>query len=405
MTILQLNKFFYPKGGADVVMLELTKLLESNGHTVIPFAMQDARNVLTPYEHSFVSPVETEAVRIGWQGMRTAGRMLYSLEARRKLAGLIRTTKPEIAHIHNIYQQISPSVLGTLRRNKIPTVMTVHDFALLSPNYTLFDHGAICERGIEHPWQVVKHKCIKNSAIASALAATVFFIHKKLKLYERGIDRFIAPTQFVKEMLVQNGFREDRIAVLPHFYDASHVIPSYVGSYVGYVGRLSPEKGVGVLIRAAALAPNILVRIAGTGPDAAKLMAYVEEQSIKNVEFVGRLDGEALQQFYTNASLLVVPSIWYEVFGRVVLEAYAAGKPVIASNIGGLPEVVKEGETGILVPPGDAAALAERIQSLFRNADLIRKMGESARRVVEQEYAPAVLYPKMLEIYEQTMKV
>ncbi|MBI4133737.1 glycosyltransferase [Candidatus Uhrbacteria bacterium] len=403
MTILQINKFYYPKGGADVVMLELSALLERRGHTVVPFAMMSSENQRTPYAHSFVSHVETEGVSFGWEGLRTAGRMLYSREARKKLAALIGTTKPDIAHVHNVYHQLSPSIFSPLRRAKIPVVMTVHDWALISPNYTLFDHGVICERGAKHPWSVIGHRCIKDSVVASAWAAFVFNVHKTARLYERGIDRYIAPATFVKEMLVSHGFPEGKIVVLPHFLDVKKITPTFVGDYVAYVGRLSPEKGLPVLLEAARALPETPFKIAGTGPEEERLRATVAHHELRNVEFVGRLDGVSRDRFYRNALCLVVPSIWYEVFGRVVLEAYAAGKPVIASRIGALPEVVREGETGLLFPPGDPRALAEAIRLLVEDVSRRRTMGEVARRVVELEYTPELHYERMLRIYKEVI--
>lgn len=382
-------------------MFELSKLLVEHGHLVVPFAMRHPLNVATPYAHAFVSEVQTEKVLFGWQALRTAGRMLYSFEARRKLGRLIKTTKPDVAHLHNIYHQLSPSSLGALRAAHIPTIMTVHDWALISPNYTLFDHGTICERGVKNPWGIVGHRCIKNSAAASALAALVFSIHKKLRLYERGIDHFIAPSAFIKEMLVRHGFAEKKITVIPHFIDVRDVTPSWEGEYVGYMGQLYPEKGVDVLIRAAARIPDIPVKIAGSGPEEAYLRKLADKLGVRNVEFVGRLDGVARDRFYRHALFFVVPSIWYEIFGKVVLEAYAFGKPVIASRVGGLPEIVRNGETGYLFEMGNDEELAERIRALAGDAEKRREFGARGRLLTETEYAPERHYERMMQIYNK----
>lgn len=399
MTILQVNKYYYPRGGADVVMLELAKLLEARGHQIVPLAMQHPQNLASPYAHSFVSEVETESVRFGWQGIRTAARMLYSVEARRKISSLIRTTKPELAHLHNIYHQISPSILTPLKKAGIPVVMSVHDWALISPNYSLFDHGEICERGMKNPWDIIEHRCIKDSKVASAWAAFVFWMHKKLRLYEKGVDRFIAPAEFVKEKLVVAGIDQKKIEVIHHFIDATKISPSDGGDYIGYIGRLSPEKGVEVLLRAATKTPEIPVKIAGTGPDEARLRSLTKELGLKNVEFVGWLDGVMRARFYGHAAAIVVPSVWYEIFGMIVLESYAAGKPVIASRIGALPELVREGETGFLFRPGDADQLADQMRLIFGEVGERRRMGAAARAMVEQEYNPEQYYEQIMKLY------
>lgn len=382
-------------------MLETAKLLEAQGHTVVPFAMQHPENFPTPYVGNFVSEVQTEGVRFSWQGLRTAGRMFWSFEARRKLARLIQTVKPDIAHVHNIYGQISPSILSVLRKYKIPVVMTVHDYALLGPKHIPFDHGALCERGEKSPWEIVGHRCIKNSLVASVWAAFVFWIHKKLKLYERYIDHYIVPSQYLRERLVKAGFLESKISYVPHFIDAAHVSSSGLGDYAACVAPLSPEKGVEVFLDAARGLSQIPIKIAGDGPEAARLRERVERERLRNVELVGKLVGPARDRFYRNALFVVVPSLVPETFGLVVLEAYAAGKPVIASRIGALPEVVREGKTGLLVPAGDVDTLRGEIKKLWEDADLRRAFGQYARELVEQEYHPEHYYDAIIQIYSK----
>ncbi len=399
MVIIQINKYYFPWRGAEVVMFELSKLLAEHGHHVVPFAMRHPSNVPTPYAHAFVSEVQTEKVSFGYQGLRTAARMFYSFEARKKLSGLVKTTKPDIAHLHNIYHQLSPSVLDALRVRRVPTVMTVHDYALIAPNYTLFDHGAICERGLKNSWDIVKHRCVKNSTAASILTASAFAFAKAFHFYERGIDHFIAPSVFMKEMLVSHGFLEKKITVIPHFIDVRGSVPSWEGEYVGYMGQLYAEKGVDVLVRAAARVPDIPVKIAGSGPDEARLRALADALGARNVEFVGRLGGVARDRFYRHALMLVVPSVFYEIFGRIVLEAYAFGKPVIASHLGALPEVVYDAKTGYLFKAGDDGELAERIKALVNDPEKRREFGARGRLYAETEYAPERHYERIMEIY------
>ncbi|MDP2933097.1 MAG: glycosyltransferase, partial [bacterium] len=214
MTILQINKHYYPRDGTSVAMLNLSKLLEKHGHSIVPFSMTQPENLPTPYDHSFVSQVWAEKVRFDWQGLRTAFRALYSFEAKRKIAKLIRLAKPDLAHVHNIYNQISPSIFAPLRRAKIPVVMSVHDWALISPNYNLFDHHEICERGLGHQWKIVKHRCVKDSLVASFWAALVFSFHHWFRFYERGVKKYIVPSQFVKDKLIAAGLPVEKIVLI-----------------------------------------------------------------------------------------------------------------------------------------------------------------------------------------------
>ena len=399
MIILQINKYFYPRGGADAVMLDLSHLLEQHGHHIISFAMQSEKNLDSPFSHAFVNEVETEKVKIGWQGLHTAGRMIYSWQVRKKISSLIKTTKPELAHIHNIYHQISPSILGVLQKADIPIIMTIHDWNLLAPNYTLFDHGEICEK---RGWASFINKCTKDSYLASALDAFVFWLHQSLGLYRRNIKHFIAPSQFVKDKHIEAGFDEKNITVIPHFFDASKITPSSeTGDYVGFIGRLSPEKGLLVFIEAAKKLPEVMFKIAGIGPEEEKLKELVETLGLRNVEFVGRLDGVMRDRFYRNAMCVVVPSVWYEPFGLVVLESCAAGTPVIASRIGALPELVKENQTGFLFEPGNSAELAKMISLLVEDVGMRRAMGATARRIVETEYTPELHYERLMKVYKK----
>lgn len=406
MKVVFANKYFYLKGGAERYCFDLRALLERHGHEVVPFAMQDKRNLATPWKKYFVSAVGTDRVRLSPSGLRTAGRMLYSFEARKKFGRLLDAAKPRLVHVHNIYHQISPSILPEAKKRGLPVVMTAHDYKLIAPNYSLFHDGAICERTKpDRFWEAVKHRCIKRSVIASALSAFEMALHRRLGLYRDNVDRIIAPSRFVQALLVEYGVAESKIVHVPHFIDASDWTPAYDGSYALYVGRLSEEKGVDVLIRAAAKRKKIPVRIVGTGPDEARLKALAAHLGAKNVEFAGFRAGEDLRREYAGARFVVIPSVWYEVFGLIALEAYAAGKPVVATQIGGLAELVRDGETGLTASVGDAADLAEKMAALWDTPPLCADMGRVARAWVQDEFAPETHYRRIMEVYERAMKM
>lgn len=402
MKIVFANKYYFLKGGAERYLFDLKELLECHGNEVVPFAMQDSRNLKTPWEKYFVSAVQTERVRFSPAGLKTAGRMLYSLEARRKFASLLDAAKPQLLHVHNIYHQISPSILPEARKRGIPVVMTAHDYKLVAPNYSLYHDGAICERTKpDKYWQAYRHRCIKGSAAASALAAMEMTLHKALGLYRDNIDKIIAPSRFMQALLAEYGIPAEKIVHVPHPIDATAWRPVFAdGKYALYVGRLSEEKGVETLIRAAVARKDIPVHVVGTGPDEARLKALAAALGATNVHFRGWMSGGELRQEYANASFIVVPSVWYEVFGLIVLEAYAAGKPVIASQIGGLGELVRDGETGFLTSAGDPEDLAEKMSALWDAPLAATDMGVAARAWVERDFTSDEHLKRILEVYE-----
>ncbi len=407
MRVIMANKYWYLKGGAERYLFDLSATLEEHGHQVLPFAMRSAKNLPTPWAKRFVSEVMTEKVSFGWRGLRTAGRMLYSLEARRKFAALAEETHPDVLHVHNIYHQIGPSFLPLARAAGIPVVLTAHDYALVSPDYSLFHHGRIDEP--KTPGDVsgmIMRRAVKDSVVATALAVAAWKLHDALRLYTDNVNRIIAPSAFMKAMLVRHGISEDRIAHVPHPIDTRAWTPSdaATGTYALYVGRLVEEKGVETLIRAAAKVPGIPVRIVGTGPDEARLKALAKELGTTNVRFDGFQEGAALKALYAGARFIVVPSLWYEVFGLIVLEAYAAGIPVVASQIGALGELVQDGETGVLVSAGDTDDLAEQMSDLWAHPDTCGAMGRAGRAWVEKDFTPAMHYDRIVEVYNDAAR-
>jgi len=403
--ILSINKFYFQKRGAEQYMFSLEDLLEKNGHHVVPFAMKDPQNVRADSDRFFVSRVELEHPRIGWNAVKAAGRLFYSFEAERKLADLIRAYKPDIAHLHNIYHQLSPSVLVALRAAKIPIVQTLHDYAYLSPSYGLFDHGAVCERVKPRRYiAAVMHRCVKNSYFASALDAAAYRYHALAGLDERLVDRLIAPSEFVKKKFAEWGRGAGKITVVPHFIDAAFYEPDLEpGPEIIYVGALSEEKGIGTLVAAMERVPEARLKVVGGGPLEKRLKEYVKAAALKNVEFVGQVKRHDALAMVAASRFVVIPSLSFETFGLAAIEAAALGKAVIASDIGALPENVVAGETGLLVPPGDIVALANAIRELGKNEPQIRRMGFVGRERALKLYNPADHYRKIMEIYHSVL--
>lgn len=403
MKILLVNKFYYLKGGAERYYFDLQNLLKEKGHWVISFAMEDKKNFPTPYKKYFVSYIDIEKPKFSF---KAAGRILYSFEAKRKLEELIKKEKPDLAHIHNIYHQISPSILTVLKKHKIPIVMTLHDFKILCPVYILYSRNEICEKCKTYRyWHCVLRKCAKNSYLASKLNALEMYWHKLLKIYENNVDLFIAPSQFLKNKILEwHRLSENKIKVLPHFVtDKSNANESTPISenlpldknedYILYFGRLSREKGVRVLLEAIKILKKknlhnkIKFYIAGSGPQEAELKEFVKKENLEGeVRFLGYLKNEALQEIIKNSLFVVVPSIVYESFGLVILEAYGQGKPVLASNLGALPELIIDRQTGMLFKAGDINDLVNKICLMTDYVKKLEVMDLSVRDLVEKKY-------------------
>lgn len=405
MKILLANKFHYLKGGAERHYFDLGELLEKRGHEVIPFAMADKRNRESRYSQYFVSQVDLSDPKSASSMLKTAGRIIYSLEAKKKIIALVEKTQPDIVHLHNIYHQISPSILPVLRKRGIPTVMTTHDFKLMCPVYSFYSQGEVCERCRKHKYyNCVRRRCAKGSISASTVNMVEMYIHWLLRIYKNNIGRFICPSRFIYDKLIEYGYPAEKLVVLPHFIDCKAVEPVVGGDYILYLGRLSESKGVATLLRAMSQAKKVDLKIAGNGPSEDNLRKLAAEKKMDNVEFLGFLTGGDLQRAIAGASLIVVPSESYETFGLSALEAFAVGKPVIASRLGALPEIVREGENGYLFKAGNVADLAAKIKKATADQAALEQMGEKARRYVAREFTPDKYYSSLLEVYRDIKK-
>lgn len=402
MKVLLVNKFYFVKGGAEKHFFDIKELLEKNGHQVVVFSMQHEKNKPSPYSKYFVSKVNFENVRFDKEGLRTAGRMLYSFEAARKLSKLIKDEKPDIAHVHNIYHQMSPSVLLTLKKHSIPVVLTLHDYKLLCPNYLFFTKGKVCERckGYNY-WQAINNRCLKNSLPASILACVEMYFHKIIKAYEDSVNVFISPSEFLIKKIREWEEPIIEIRHLANFIDAQGAGYNPPGNYVLYFGRLSQEKGIKTFIEAAK-GIDYQFKIVGSGPLENELKKKVSQEKISNVEFLGYQSGEALKDSIKNSLAVVVPSEWYENQPLTILEANSLGKPVIGSRIGGIPEMIEDGKSGYLFETGSVDDLQKKINMMIADRNKVEKIGQRSHQLVQQR-SPEKYYKKLVKIYESLL--
>ncbi|MDX6534870.1 MAG: hypothetical protein QOF68_2614 [Gaiellales bacterium] len=403
--ILMINKFHYARGGAELYMLRLAALLEQHGSHVDYFAMHHPRNLPSETDRHFVSEVDFEDPPKGFRRLGMAGRTVYSLEARRKMRDLLAERPADLAHLHNIYHQLSPSILSSLRKRNVPVVMTVHDFKLVCPVYTLQSHGEICERCVGNGFSpAVKHRCNRGSLVGSLLVAGETWTHKKFGLYRNGIDIFITPSVFARDRLVKGGYPAERIRVIPNCVTAAVYEPQYEpGEKILYLGRLSREKGLDVLVRASALS-GVPAQIAGEGPQRPELERLIAETGAP-VELLGFRQGNELAETVRAARAVVMPSRCHDNAPLAVIEAMAWGKPVAGSRVGGIPEIVRDGVDGLLVPYDDPVALGEAMTRLSGDDDLVANMGRSARARVEERFDAPAHYAAVVEAYGLARKL
>ncbi len=390
------------QGGAERYLLDVSSWLASQSHEVIPFAMQHPDNLETPYQNYFPSFVQTGRVTANWQGIRTLTRMVYSLEARRKMATLIAHTKPDLAHIHNIYTQLSPSILHTLKDQHVPVVMTVHDHHLISPQYNIWAHG--CGEDYRDVGLVrgTLSRFHKKSMLASFAQTAVYKFHRFLQIYERGVDLFVCPSQYMKRQLIRGGFPEEKIRVNHFGIDEKVFTPRYDHDrYFFYAGRLSEEKGVETIIRAAKIIGDVKVKIAGRGPQSDRLHRLAHD--VPGVEFLGFRSPEELKELYRGAIAVLLPSRVHENFPLMVLEALASGKPVIASDVGGVPEMIDDRVNGFLVSPTDDFGWVEAMMRLAIDDRLCESMSRAARTTVEHRFKLDDHYRRLMECYQEVM--
>jgi len=401
MRILYCNKYNYPFSGTEVYLFELMELMRAEGHEVALFSMADPRGEPTSYDQHFVPHIDFKD-KAGWlEKVRRAGHAIYSTDARRRMRAMIAEFRPDVAHVRNIYHHLSPSILWELMAQKIPVLYHLNDFKLLCPSYNLVSQGEACEAckggAFRH---VVTTKCYPGVG-ARMMLATEAYVHRWLGTYRKCVDLFLAPSQFVRDKFVEHGWDGDQFAVLPHFQQIHPMRePQRDESPLLYFGRLSAEKGVDDLLRSMQKIPHLRLIIAGDGPQRCELQELAAALGLSNVVFVGHVGRAERDALIARSRFTVLPSHAYETLGKTILESYAEGRAVVASDLGSRRELIDEGETGLLYRTGDVDELAEAIRALASMPDLAEKMGRAGWEIVRRRHTPERHYQKLLSLYE-----
>lgn len=398
--VLIANKFYARRGGAESVVLQTQRLLERAGHEVIPFAMAQDGGEASEWSSFFVpTRAYFDGPRLG--RVRHSLAAIYSFDARRRLRALLREASPDVAHLHNIYHQLTLSIVDELRAAGVPIVMTLHDYKAACPNYQLLTHDGLCQRCVGGAyWNAVRHRCLKRSLAGSAIAAAEAYLNRMRRQYAK-VDLFLAPSRFLRDVMIRAGLPAGRIEVLPNAVRAAAEprpvprSPKFV-----YVGRLSEEKGLDVLLDASARLPSgIEIVIVGGGPLDAHLRQRVERERLP-VRMRGFASSEEVVVELSSASAALLPSQCYENCPMAILEAGAVGVPTIASDIGGVPELIAPDVDGVLVPPGDVAALASAMTDLADEPRRATALGAAAHARVAERHSEDAYGEALLIRYE-----
>lgn len=399
MKVLLVNKYWYPRGGAEVVAMMTKELLDAAGHETAVFSMQHPQNQI---HHDFFPPEIDYHNDSLTKKIKNSLKSIHNNDAKQLFEKMIQEFQPDVVHFHNIYHQLSFSLLEVTKKYKIRTVMTLHDYKLLSPNYSLYHHGKIDTSILGRKY----YRCLfKNcmESIPETVLGTLEAYYRHFKKYHDMIDVYISPSDFLKQLFVNAGWKKNRIEVvrnpvlLPKLQKEQHD-----GDSVTYIGRLLNEKGIEILLQAAKLTPEIPYSIVGTGQDIHHLRAIAIHQKLKNVTFHGWKTGADLQHLYSKARILVVPSVWYENYPLGILEAKSHAKIVIASDIGGIPEMLDE---KFLFSVGDVSALVACIQKWYTIPQEQREItGRMLREEVATENDPKLYVKKLLQLYQGAKK-
>ena len=410
MKIILVNKFLYRKGGDAIVTLDTAKLLQEKGHDVVLWGMTHPLNGELPLKDYLMSSVDYDNPGGIRQKLKIATDVLYSFEAKAKFLNVLDQEKPDIVHFNNFAHQLSPSIVHACASRRLPMIMTMHDFKLVCASYSLLANGQICElcKGGKH-YHCFNKRCIKGSAVMSALGAVEMYLHHSvMKIYDL-IQVFISPSEFLKYKVREFGFRGE-IVHLPNFvWLDSYFQPEIETSAkqcIVYFGRLSEIKGLFTLLRAVRFM-DVQLNLVGEGPIQSELEKEVESWGMQKecvIAFRGYQTGDDLKKEINNATVVVLPSECYENNPRSVIEAFALAKPVIASRIGGIPELVTDNETGLCFKPGSAEDLREKLELVLADSTYGYRLGCRGREIVEREFSSDRYYEGLMKVYERAFE-
>jgi glycosyltransferase involved in cell wall biosynthesis len=385
MKILFVHNRYQIPGGEDVVFDQERQMLEEAGHEVVPY-------------------LRTNFEAESWTGLRQISllkNIAWSTSTKDQLVRILEKNRPDIVHVHNTFMMMSSSVFAACRQAGVPVVQTLHNYRMFCPAANFVRNGKVCEECREHSvLRGIRYGCYRGSRGATASVALTIRTQRSRRSYP---DRFIALTEFSRQKFIAGGIAAEKISVKPNFVSPDPGAGSGHGSYAIYAGRLSDEKGLDTLLLAWQRLSGIPLKIIGDGPLLAPLQAKAAALGLSAVSFHGRLARNKTLEMIKLARFLVAPSQCYENFPMGIVEAFACAVPVVCSRLGGMREIVQDGQTGWHFSPGDPADLAEKASAAWTDSAQTARMGQQARWEYEGRYTAEKNYPLLLNIYQQTL--
>lgn len=398
MRIIIANYRYFIAGGPEKYMFKFMEAAQEMGVEVIPFSVNNPQNESTPYSKYFAKPRSNQLMYADTKrSMGNAIGMLratiWNYDAEHKLRKLIRDTKPDAVYILHEINHLSPSIIRAAKKEGVRVVHRISDFFMFCPKYDFLCENEICESCLHGDYsKAIEKRCVKGSNLGTRMRVFAMKLYKHTRIFD-DVDQFICTCEFSKNKLIEGGIPADKIVCVPTFIDATQITPSYEhDKYFLFLGRMAHQKGTIYAIEAMKYLKDTdyVLKITGQISDSAedqKLWSYIKENNLENkVVFTGFKHGKDLEELISGATCIVCPAIWYENMPNTVIEAYAYGKPVVASRVGSLAEIVEEGKTGFLFEMKNAEDLADKCRRFIDNPMLCSELGKNARMVCESKY-------------------
>lgn len=388
MKILILHNRYRDQGGEEAVVSSEIELLRSNGHKVLFYELSNTDlfkgNIFRKISHLF--------------------NIIWSRESYKKVRKIIREEKPDIVHIHNVFFLMSVSVYYACRHENAVVVQSLHNYRFLCPMAVLYRDGRVCRECLDKGLLMsIKNKCIKKSKLWAVAMLCILKFHYKNNTFKKFINTYIALSSFSKEQFALAGFNAERIKIKPNFIDCDPGLAEKRGDYALCISRFSPEKGIDILLEAWKKVDYLPLKVIGDGSQFSELKEYSQKHSL-DVEFFGHKPNSEVIDCIKKSLMVVLPSKCNENFPRIIVESFACSTPVIASKIGALAEIVKEGKTGLLFDSEAPDDLADKVKYLYQNREVVKSMGSNARKEYEEKYKAQTNYEMLMNIYRDAIE-
>lgn len=413
MKIVLVNYRYFISGGPERYFFNIKEILEKNGHEVIPFSVKSSRNIPNDYEKYFLDIVDDEvyfaqsnkkSVKVI---LKSFERMFYSFEAKNKFKRLLMDTKPDLVYIMQYHNKISPSIIDAAKGLNIPVIHRISDFQYMCPNALFYNEvKGVCEECLTgNKWNCVKYKCVLNSTVYSAIKLGAKMLHDAMHI-TRKVDAFVVPSTFTLGKLAEYGIPKDKLNHIPTFFNLKEANPEVeYKPFVLFLGRIEKQKGLMTLVKTFEGTPYNLkiIGFSNDGYDNVLKDYLIGKQH--NIEFMGKMSFDQIVPYLKSCLCTVVPSEWYDNFPNVILESFAYKKAVVATNFGSLPELVKDGKTGLTFDYQNVADFRQKIEYMFNHIIEAQQMGKNAFNAVLSRYSPDTHYNKLIELFKNAIGI